>query len=181
MWTAKRCSYEKKLAHLISNTNATFYFKFWKISWIGKNQNLKGKSVVVSNAQESDMIFWQPKSCKNFPVLVLTLIFPVLVLTLQKKSCKSQPFVIKTFIKIFCRICTLFNNSNNKKILLLLNHFSPTKALGIMAFRFLTLVKEFIEIISEPLASIAHDTVLNQIKITCKKTSIQSRWSVAFY
>ena len=158
MRSARRLYYEKKLEYAKSNTYAT-----WKIlNDILNRKKLKPKvnSIFTSDGQDiSDPVIIANKFCKYF-----SSIGPNLAREIQ-----SHPFSHEDFLSGSFAESIFFNHATKEEIIAIAQSFASNKAAGYDNI-LMSLIKESIQLISEPLAhiinlSIAHGIVPDQMKI----------------
>ena len=158
MRSARRLYYEKKLEYAKANTHAT-----WKILndiLNRKKSKPKVNSIFTSDGQEiSDPVIIANKFCKYFSSIGPNL----------AKEIQSHPFSHKDFLSGSFAESIFFNPATKEEIIVIAQSFASNKAVGYDNIP-MSLIKESIQLISEPLAhiinlSIAHGIVPDQMKI----------------
>ena len=156
--SARRLYYEKKLEYAKANTHAT-----WKILndiLNRKKSKPKVNSIFTSDGQEiSDPVIIANKFCKYFSSIGPNL----------AKEIQSHPFSHKDFLSGSFAESIFFNPATKEEIIVIAQSFVSNKAAGYDNIP-MSLIKESIQLISEPLAhiinlSIAHGIVPDQMKI----------------
>ena len=156
--SARRLYYEKKLEYAKSNTHAT-----WKILndiLNRKKSKPKVNSIYTSHGQKiSDPVIIANKFCKYFSSIGPNL----------AKEIQSHPFSQKDFLSGSFAESIFFSPATKEEIIAIAQSFASNKAAGYDNIP-MSLIKESIQLISEPLAhiinlSIAHGIVPDQMKI----------------
>ena len=156
--SARRLYYEKKLEYAKANTHAT-----WKILndiLNRKKSKPKVNSIFTCDGQEiSDPVIIANKFCKYFSSIGPNL----------AKEIQSHPFSHKDFLSGSFAESIFFNPATKEEIIVIAQSFVSNKAAGYDNIP-MSLIKESIQLISEPLAhiinlSIAHGIVPDQMKI----------------
>ena len=156
--SARRLYYEKKLEYAKANTHAT-----WKILndiLNRKKSKPKVNSIFTCDGQEiSDPVIIANKFCKYFSSIGPNL----------AKEIQSHPFSHKDFLSGSFAESIVFNPATKEEIIVIAQSFASNKAAGYDNIP-TSLIKESIQLISEPLAhiinlSIAHGIVPDQMKI----------------
>ena len=155
---AKRLYYEKKLQDVKSNTHAT-----WKI--LNEVVNRKKSKPQVNTVFRSDNLeISDPIEVANRFSSYFSSIGPNLARKIQPPPCSHKDFLSGAF-----RESIFFNPTTKDEIITIAQSFASGKAAGYDSIP-MSIIKESIQIISEPLAhiinlSIAHGIVPDQMKI----------------
>ena len=155
--SARRLYYEKKIEYAKSNTHATF--KILNDILKRKKSKPKVNSIFTSDGQEiSDPVIIANKFCKYFSSIGPNL----------AKEIQSHPFSHKDFLSGSFAESIFFNPATKEEIIAIAQSFVSNKAAGYDNIP-MSLIKESIQLISEPLAhiinlSIAHGIVPDQMK-----------------